>query len=132
MIFVDASALCAVLLGEPDGETYAEKIKASEAARTSSLAVFETVLAVAREVKGDVGMARRDVEDYLRLAAVQLISVGDAEGRFALDAFERFGKGRHPARLNMGDCFAYACARAQGVPLLFKGDDFAMTDIAVA
>ena len=53
-------------------------------------------------------------------------------GREALRAFERFGRGRHPARLNMGDCFAYACARALDVPLLFKGEDFAQTDIAVA
>ena len=58
-----------------------------------------------------------------------VVAVGDAECRLALDAYARFGKGRHPARLNMGDCFAYACARSHGVPLLYKGDDFALTDI---
>ena len=52
-------------------------------------------------------------------------------GRDAIETFERFGRGNHPARLNMGDCFAYACARSLGVPLLFKGDDFSQTDIAV-
>ena len=53
-------------------------------------------------------------------------------GEAAIDAHDRFGKGRHPARLNMGDCFAYACARTNNAPLLFKGEDFALTDVALA
>ena len=57
------------------------------------------------------------------------MSIGLVEARLALEAHARFGRGRHPARLNMGDCFAYACARSRGVPLLYKGEDFALTDI---
>ena len=53
-------------------------------------------------------------------------------GRTAIKAFDRFGRGRHPARLNMGDCFAYACAKTLAVPLLFKDDDFSQTDVAIA
>jgi ribonuclease VapC len=79
-----------------------------------------------------VGAARRQVDRFLRLAGVRIVEIGDDELARALDAFDRYGKGRHPARLNMGDCFAYACAKTQGVPLLFKGDDFGQTDIAIA
>jgi ribonuclease VapC len=62
-----------------------------------------------------------------------VVPLTDEIGRVALDAFDRYGKGRgHPAQLNMGDCFAYACARVEGAPLLYKGDDFGRTDILAA
>ncbi|CAN5295645.1 hypothetical protein BH09PSE1_BH09PSE1_29370 [soil metagenome] len=61
-----------------------------------------------------------------------MMSIGASEHRLALEAFDRFGKGRHPAALNMGDCFAYACAKSLAVPLLYKGDDFAQTDVEAA
>jgi ribonuclease VapC len=131
-MFVDASAICAVLLSEPDAETYATKITQAEVRVTSTVAVFEAVLAYARSLDGDVGRARRDLAKFLKATNMQVMQIGDAELERALDAFDRFGKGRHPAKLNMGDCFAYACARTHGVPLLFKGDDFLKTDIAVA
>jgi ribonuclease VapC len=131
-MFVDASSLCAILLREPGCLEYAEKIGRAEAPRTSAIAIFETVLGVARMVDGDVTLARRDVDDFVAAAGIEIVGIGEAELARALDAFDRFGKGRHPARLNMGDCFAYACARTHGVPLLFKGDDFGRTDIAAA
>ena len=131
-MFVDASALCAVLLSEPDGAALDTIIALSPRKQTSAVAVFETVLAVARSMGGDVSMARRDVGDYLAVSDIELVSIGEDEMTRALDAFDRFGKGRHPARLNMGDCFAYACAKTRGVPLLFKGDDFSQTDVAIA
>ncbi len=131
-MFVDASALCAILLDEADGSEYDTKIAQSPSAQTSAIAIFETVLAVTRAVAGDVSIARRDVSDYLAISNVEVVGVGEAEVARALDAFDRFGKGRHPARLNMGDCFAYACAKTHGVALLFKGDDFSQTDIAIA
>lgn len=131
-MFVDASVLVAILAGEPDGLALAGRIRGAGSAVTSPVAVFETVLGVARISNGDVVAARRLVDAFVRRAGIRVMDIGDAEGARALDAFDRFGKGRHPARLNMGDCFAYACARTQGVPLLFKGDDFAQTDIAIA
>jgi ribonuclease VapC len=131
-MFVDASALCAVLLGESDAADYALAIRRAEKPVTSAVAIFETVLAAARVADGDVGAARRQVDRFLRLAGVRIVEIGDDELARALDAFDRYGKGRHPARLNMGDCFAYACAKTEGVPLLFKGDDFDQTDIAIA
>ena len=131
-MFVDASALCAVLLGEDDGLAYAERIRAAPRRMTSPIAVFEATLAVARTMAGDVATARRDVDAFLALADVGMVAIESPELARALDAFDRFGKGRHPARLNMGDCFAYACAKTHGAPLLFKGDDFGRTDIAIA
>ncbi|MBW8816558.1 MAG: type II toxin-antitoxin system VapC family toxin [Caulobacterales bacterium] len=131
-MFIDASALCAILLAEADGDAYAEKIRTAEAPITSPIAIYEAVAAVSRATDGDVGHVRREVEALLRLGRVRVVAIGDAESMRAIDAFDRFGKGRHPARLNMGDCFAYACAKTQGAPLLFKGDDFSQTDVAIA
>jgi ribonuclease VapC len=131
-MFVDASALCAVLLNEADAQGYAARIRGASRRLTSPVAVFETVLAVAREVNGDLAAARYEVARFLRVSLIETVEIGAAEREMALDAFDRFGKGRHPAKLNMGDCFAYACARTHGAPLLFKGDDFARTDITVA
>ena len=131
-MFVDASALCAVLLDEADATHYAQAIRQAGEPITSAVAIFETVLAAARATDGDVNAARREVSGYLRLAGVKIIEIGDDELARALDAFDRYGKGRHPARLNMGDCFAYACAKTQVAPLLFKGNDFNQTDIAIA
>ncbi len=72
------------------------------------------------------------VEDFLALIGVRVEAVPAEARAMAIDAFERFGEGRHPAALNFGDCFAYACARRFGVPLLYKGDDFPQTDIEPA
>ena len=69
---------------------------------------------------------------FQALAETQVLPIGEAEQIAALEAHARFGKGVHPAKLNMGDCFAYACARVHGAPLLYKGEDFALTDIEAA
>ncbi len=79
-----------------------------------------------------VTASRVQVHDYPKLAAIEILPITAEIGDLALDAFDRYGKGRHPARLNMGDCFAYACARHYRQPLLYKGDDFALTDIETA
>ena len=132
MIFIDASAMCAILLGEPEGAALAQKLATSGSTVTSAVACYETTVAVARDAGGDVASARQSVAEFLGFNAIDIVPIGDAEREVALDAFDRYGKGRHPARLNMGDCFAYACARAHGAALLFKGNDFTLTDITVA
>ena len=131
-MFVDASAICAILLGEDEMADFVARLEASKSSITSPLAIYEATLALAREIPGGVPAARRFVAQFLAEARIAVIALGEAEGDRALEAFDRCGKGRHPARLNMGDCFAYACARTHGVPLLFKGDDFGRTDIAIA
>lgn len=131
-MFVDASALCAILLEEPEGEALALKLSQASYRLTSAVAVFETVRALVRVIEMDVAAARAVVTHFLDGAEIRTVEIGDAEREVALDAMDRFGKGRHPAKLNMGDCFAYACARTHAAPLLFKGDDFSRTDITAA
>jgi len=126
-MFVDASAICAIILREPGFEVLTERLEFASV--TSPLALYEATLAIARAKQGGVAAARRDVARFLAESRMIVSDIGPADYEAALDAFERYGKGRHPARLNMGDCFAYACARTRGVPLLFKGDDFSQTDI---
>lgn len=131
-MFVDASAWTAIILKEPERERLRTTLADAELVLTSSIATWETIRAVVRETKDTVKDAS------IRLAALQanigvrVVEIGVVEGQFALEAHARFGKGVHPARLNMGDCFAYACAKVHGVPLLYKGEDFALTDIEAA
>ena len=131
-MFVDASAWTAILLSEPEAEAFRLKLADAEIVITSAMATWETVRAVGREAAGDFQDVRTRVAALQRLAAAQIVSIGSPEQAVAIDAHVRFGKGRHPAKLNMGDCFAYACARTNGVPLLYKGGDFSQTDIEAA
>jgi len=131
-MFIDASAFCAILLGESDSDRLVFVIALAESPATSAIAVWETARALVARQGVSVATATQDVENFLGGAGVRIVPIGRVESRLALEAFDRFGKGRHPAALNMGDCFAYACARSLGVPLLFKGDDFSQTDIETA
>lgn len=130
-MFVDASALCAILLNEPERAAFLTRMMDSDA-KTSPVALWETVRAVTRETGQDETAASRIVDALIEATGTELVSVGLAEKTLSIQAFDRFGKGRHPAALNMGDCFAYACARSLAVPLLYKGDDFGRTDIEAA
>jgi ribonuclease VapC len=129
-MFVDASALCAILLAEPEAEALKAKLAEAPYRLTSAIAVFETVRALMRVTGREPSAVRVAVARLVDAAQIDFVDIGDAEREAALDAMDRFGKGRHPAALNMGDCFAYACARTHGAPLLFKGDDFNQTDMA--
>lgn len=128
-MFIDASALCAIMLNEPDRTLLEQRLAEAIDPLTSPIAVWEAVRAMVREIDIDVPEASERLTRYLDALGISIVTVGNAEGEMAVEAFDRFGKGRHPARLNMGDCFAYACARTNGRPLLFKGNDFAQTDI---
>lgn len=128
-MFVDASALCAILLGEPEKDLLERRLATADGTVTSAVAVWETVRSLVRAKTIEANDARSEVELYLISAEIRVVSIGHSEAVAAIDAFARFGKGQHPAKLNMGDCFAYACAKTRGVPLLFKGDDFPLTDI---
>ena len=119
-----------MLTDEQDGDALADRLERSRPAITSAIAVYESVAALVRKRTYSVGEARRIVDEFLDTAEVEVVPIGTAEMQLATEAFEHYGKGRHPAGLNMGDCFAYACARANAAALLFKGDDFDQTDIA--
>lgn len=131
-MFVDASAWAAMLLEEPEAEAFRLKLLDAGDITTSAIANWETVRAVAREAVGGMPSAMRRLAVLQSTSGARVLPIGVAEQAVALEAHVRFGKGVHPAKLNMGDCFAYACAKVHGVPLLYKGDDFALTDIDAA
>jgi ribonuclease VapC len=131
-MFVDASAMVAMLTDEIDGDALADCLATASLRHTSAIAVFEAVAALARKRSYSIDEARAIVARFLDVSKISLASIGGVESEGALRAFERFGKGRHPASLNLGDCFAYGCAKALDTDLLFKGDDFLQTDIRAA
>ncbi|MGH7103186.1 MAG: type II toxin-antitoxin system VapC family toxin [Acetobacteraceae bacterium] len=132
-MFVNASAIVAILTREPEADALADLLGGARAPITSPIAVFEATLGLCRKRHASVEEAEADVHDFLATAGIRLVSITAKEGETALDAFSRYGKGRgHPARLNLGDCFAYAVARNNRAALLFKGQDFNKTDIQSA
>jgi ribonuclease VapC len=131
-MFVDASALIAIVAGEGDGESLAARLDNAEQRYTAALAVYEATLGLLRIRRTTIAEITALLDDFMEQSGIQTISITPEIGRLAVDAFARFGRGNHSARLNMGDCFAYACARSLGVPLLCKGNDFMQTDITLA
>src|SRR5258708_2639858 len=132
-MFVDASAIVAILTREPDADTLADALDGARLPITSAVAVFEAVLGICRKHHASVAEAQEDVREFLAAASIRTVSISGREAETALEAFARYGKGRgHPAQLNMGDCFAYAVARNYRASLLFKGEDFNKTDIKSA
>lgn len=131
-MFVDASALCAILALEDEAEDFAKRIRSAERRITSPLAVWETVINLPRLNGFDLETSEREVVKFLDVASIEITAVETETTALALDAFRRYGKGRHRAALNFGDCFAYACAKHHKVPLLYKGNDFTLTDIESA
>lgn len=129
-IFVDASALVAMIAVEPGFELLAERLDAHAKRITSPVACWEAVTALRRSHAYTIDGARFELDAFLLARGVRIVDIGKREGDIALDAYNRYGKGQHPARLNMGDCFAYACAKTNDARLLYKGNDFAQTDLA--
>ena len=125
-MILDTSALVAVLYGEPEARDFVERIRAADVCRISMANHVELSMVVESQL-GPNGTRQADA--FLRRAGVVVEPVTIEQGDLARQAFLDFGKGRHKAGLNFGDCFAYALARATGEALLFKGDDFALTDI---
>lgn len=132
MIFVDASALIAMIGGEAEADDLADRLSTDPLRSCSALSIWETVAGLCRSYTFSVESADATVRDFLTFSGIQIMAINDTECRLATAAYAQFGKGRHPAALNMGDCFAYACAKSSGAALLFKGDDFTKTDIRPA
>lgn len=124
---VDTSSLLAILLDEPERRAFNEAIEAADS-RSMSVATFLEVSIVIESRFGAEGI--RDLDMFIERAAIELVAVDLEQVNVARRAFSRFGKGRHPAGLNYGDCFAYALATVRGEPLLYKGEDFSQTDVA--
>ncbi|KSB89231.1 hypothetical protein AS593_08370 [Caulobacter vibrioides] len=127
MIVVDASAIVAMLLGEPEAAAFAARLHSERNGRVMSAVNYWEVLAKAEVSRGETG--RREAEHLLQALRIEIHPADAEQTRLAIEAFVRFG--RHtPAKLNLGDCFAYALATTHGGgALLYKGEDFASTDL---
>lgn len=128
-MIVDTSALIAIVYDEPEAADFIARIHGAEVCRISVATRLELSMVVEHQLGPD---GARQVEAFLRRAGIVVEPVTLEQGEIARQAFLDYGKGRHPAGLNFGDCFAYALAKATGEPLLFKGADFARTDIPAA
>lgn len=128
-MIVDSSALLAIVLQEPGFEDLVERLLDAESVAAATPTLAETGIVLnARPGDGSYGLLERLRDEF----AVQEIPFGEVHWREAVDAWRRFGRGRHPASLNFGDCLAYAAARLTGEPLLFVGADFTQTDLDAA
>ena len=126
---IDTSAILAILRDEPERRAFNEAIESADP-RLMSAASFVEASVVIETRRGYEGL--RDFDLFMARAGIELAPVDADQAHIARQAFREYGKGRHPAGLNFGDCFSYALARAEGLPLLFKGNDFAQTDIEPA
>ncbi len=123
-MIVDASAILSVLLHEEEGPGF---MRVFSQERELSISPVNYLEACARLMG-----RRRDpdrVDQLMELANIRLVEISVEQAKFAREAYQKFGKGNHPAKLNVGDCFAYALAKVRGEPLLFKGEDFRLTDV---
>lgn len=126
---VDTSALAAVLFGESDAEKYIDALARPGRKLMSSVTRMESGLVVEAR-KGELGV--NAYGKLLAVAGIEVIAFDAGQAEIAVDAWRRYGKGRHPAALNMGDCASYALAALRNDTLLFKGDDFSKTDLPSA
>ncbi|MCY3959663.1 MAG: type II toxin-antitoxin system VapC family toxin [Chloroflexi bacterium] len=128
-MIVDTSAVMAILFGEPGAERYHEAVAKAPHCRMSVVNFLEAAIVLESRSGAAAG---HELDAFLEAAAIELAPVTPDHARAARGAWRRFGKGNHPAGLNFGDCFAYALAAVSREPLLFKGRDFARTDIEPA
>jgi ribonuclease VapC len=128
-VILDTSAILAVFFGEPEADEFLHKIGAATIVGVGAPTVVESAIVLAARL-GEAGPPQ--LARVIERAGLVVIPFAQAHWQVAADAWLRFGKGRHPAALNFGDCLAYATAQLAGRPLLCKGDDFAKTDLPLA
>lgn len=126
---IDTSALLAILLGEPERDGFADLISAAGVRLVGAVNAFEAAIVMLAR-KGPAGV--RELDLLYHYAEIEIVPFDGEQLTLAREAYERYGKGRHPATLNLGDCCAYALACSSGEPLLFKGADFSKTDVQPA
>jgi ribonuclease VapC len=129
VIVVDSSALIAILLGESSAGAVSEALETSTATAIPAPTLVETLI-VAEARLGAQGAL--NVERIMRIADIETVPFDAADAQTAVEAWRRYGRGRHHAGLNLGDCYSYAWATRRNLPLLFVGEDFARTDVLIA
>ncbi len=125
-VVIDTSALLAILLGEPERGKFLQLLSESETRLLSAANALETAIVVESR-RGEA--AGRELDLFLHRTKIEIVAVDAEQFSIARFAWRKFGKGRHPAALNFGDCFAYALTKASSEPLLAKGEDFRRTDL---
>jgi ribonuclease VapC len=128
--FVDASVMVAILGNEEDCIERATELSECKSPIASPLSVWESMVGLHRSHNMAFEDAEHDVYALLAEREIEVVAIGREEMAEALEAYRKFGKGRHPAQLNLGDCFAYACCKLNDAKLLYKGEDFSKTDLA--
>lgn len=131
-MFVDASAIIAIIDGEDDALSLSARLAQASAIYISPVAAYEAVTGLARKRACPIDVAEQLISAFVEETRAKILDITASVGAQAIEASSKYGRGRHKADLNMGDCFAYACAKANSMPLLFKGNDFPYTDIEVA
>jgi ribonuclease VapC len=126
VIIIDSSAIIAILNDEPERRVFNEAIERADGCLISAASFVEASIVIDNQ-RGYDGL--RDFDLFIVSARIELVPVDTDQAHIAREAFRQYGKGRHPAALNFGDCFSYALAKATGFTLLFKGNDFLKTDI---
>jgi ribonuclease VapC len=126
---IDTSALIAILFGEPEALPFTQAVADESRKLISAFNALETGIVVEAR-KGEAG--GRELDLLLHRAQIEIVAMNADQAELARAAWRKYGKGNHPAGLNIGDCCAYALAKYSGEPLLFKGDDFSQTDIRAA
>lgn len=128
-MILDASAILSVILADPDSDPILQQISEAAIIAVGAPTLVETAMVLSSRLRRD---PRPLLNEFLREAEVEVVPFGPDHYDLAVDAFERYGKRRHVAALNFGDCLTYAVARLSGLPLLFTGDDFSKTDLPAA
>jgi ribonuclease VapC len=131
-MFVDASAIFAIIAQESDWRELSKRLARADQIFVSPLSIWEAAVGLARESRYPFEKSEHLVNRFIQEIQATTIGIDDEIGREALRASRLYGKGRHRAALNFGDCFSYACAKILNVPLLCKGNDFPQTDIELA
>ena len=129
-MFVDASAILAILKQEEGWTVLASRLEEADDVLVSPLVVWEAVVGLVKEAQIPFEAAEQLVERFVQEVDAHTIPITPEIGQAALAAARAYGRNRHKAALNFGDCFSYACAKLARVPLLYKGNDFAQTDLA--
>jgi ribonuclease VapC len=133
LIFIDTSAIVAILTREDDATRCMAGIDGSTRRLTGTHVRLECVMNIMRILGIAAESANGLFDEFVESAVVEIVPIADSTSQIAVSAFARFGKGRgHPAQLNFGDCLSYACAREHNAAILFKGRDFARTDLQIA
>ena len=129
-MFIDTSAIIAILTSESDAAVLAAKMERAPLRVTSTLVLLESTMRLSTILNVDPRVVGAKLHDLIAEADIAVVPIGDTTARLAIDAFAAYGKGRgHPAQLNLAGCMSYAVATELEIPLLYKGDDFARTDL---